>query len=161
MARCRMEVPSVRALGSCSDDRLSSPSDGADWSLMALEMAAVSPLRSDSKTLNSFTDCSIDVDLAVGELGDCWKLAAEGLRLSCPAPELDMLVERCGFCFLDTLRLCPEGGVLACGGCELDETAVPGGLLSLPLPSVVGTSVLDVTRERRFFTLADLERLCL
>jgi hypothetical protein len=127
---------------------------------MALDMAAVSPFLSDSNTLNSFTDCSIDVDLAVGELGDCEKLAAEGLRLSCPAPALDMLVERCGFCFLDRLRPCPEGDVMDCEGCELEEMAVLGGLVSLP-SEVVGTSVLDVTRDRRFLTLADLERLCL
>lgn len=167
MARCRIDVPSVRALGSCSDDLLSSPSVDPAWSLMALDIAAVSPFLSDSNTLNSFTDCSIEVDL-VGELGDCWKLEAEGLRLSWPAPALDMLVERCGFCFLDRLRLCPEGDVTDCEGCELEEMAVLGGLVSLLLPlpvpllpSVVGTSVLDVTRERRFLTLADLERLCL
>jgi hypothetical protein len=60
-------------------------------------------LRSDSNTLNSFTDCSIDVAF-VGEVGVCWKLGDEGVRPSCDAPALDMLVERCGF-FLDKLRL--------------------------------------------------------
>jgi len=62
----------VRALGSCSDERPFSPSVGADCSRIALDMAVVSPLRRDSNTLNSFTDCSIEVDLDVGELGDGW-----------------------------------------------------------------------------------------
>jgi hypothetical protein len=72
MARCSIDVPSVRVLGSDSDDLPSSLSDGADCSRIALDMAAVSPLRSDSKTLNSFTDCSMDEALGVGELGDGW-----------------------------------------------------------------------------------------
>jgi hypothetical protein len=159
MARCRIEVPSVRALGSCSDDLPSSPSVGPDWSRIAFDIAAVSPLRSDSNTLNSLTDCSIELDLAVGELGGCSKLVAEGLWLPCPAPVVDMLVERCGLCFLDRVRLCPDVAGLSCEGCELAETAVLGGEVSLP--SVVGASVLEATRDRRFFTLADLERLCL
>lgn len=90
-----MDVPSVRALGNDNDDLPSSLSEGADCSRIALEMAAVSPLRSDSKTRNSFTDCSIEEALgAAGELGGCWKLGEEGVEPSAVEPRLDMLAER-------------------------------------------------------------------
>ena len=104
MARWSIDVPSVRVLGRDSEDRPSSPSDGADCSLIALDMAPVSPLRSDSKTRNSFTDCSIDEALGFGDAGEGWKLGEEGLRPSVGAPTLDMLEDRCGRCFFDKLR---------------------------------------------------------
>lgn len=95
----------MRALGSCIDDLLLSPSAGLDCSRIARDIAAVSPFRSDSKTLKSFTDCSIEVAF-VGEVGVCWMLGDEGLSASWLGPGPDMLVERCGF-FLERLRPCP------------------------------------------------------
>jgi len=71
-----------------------------------------------------------------------------------------MLVERCGLCFLDRLRLCPDVVGLACAGCELAETAVLGGEVSLLSVVAAAPSGLEVTRDRRFLTLDDLERLC-
>lgn len=155
MARCRIEVPSVRALGSWRDDLGSSPSVAPDWSLIARDMAAVSPFRSDSNTLNSFTDCSIDVPLgAVGDKGaGCWWAGDVGLSWAGAEPAVDMVAERCGRCFLERVRAWP-------GGCE--DVAEAGGEVSLaPLGSGVVTSVLEETRVRRFLTALDLERLCL
>jgi hypothetical protein len=160
MARCSIEVPSVRALGSCSDDLPSSLSEGADCSRMALDMAVVSPLRRDSNTRNSLTDCSIDDALGiVGEAGDVWKLGDEGLPPSVGAPTLDMLADRCGRCFLERLRWCPGRCCEEEPGCCEPAADEPGGEESLR-SAVLVTSLLEDTRPSMCFTFWDLLRLC-
>jgi hypothetical protein len=160
MARCSIEVPSVRVVGKDSDDLPSSLPDGADCSRMALDMAVVSPLRSDSNTRKSFTDCSIDDALgAVGDVGDVWKLGEEGLWPSVGAPTLDMLVDRCGWCLFERLRwwlgrFCEEEP-----GCCEPAADEPGGEESLR-SAVLVTSLLDDTRPSMCFTFWDLLRLC-
>jgi hypothetical protein len=73
--------------------------------------------------------------------------------LSCagPPPAFDIVADRRG-CFFERLRLCP-------GAYDEAEADEPGGEVSLG--SVLGASVLEDTRPRRFLTAPDLERLCL
>lgn len=169
MARCRIEVPSVRALGSWSEVRLSSPSAGGDCSLMAFEMAVVSPLRSASKTRKSFTLCSIDEPVGVamcceGCEGD------EGLKASwCGAAVVAMLVEtcggRCGFAMVRWARGCgcpdDDDGGRGWASEAADELAGEGGSMAMLLVVLLLSSVLERVRLRAFLTLLDLERLCL
>src|SRR5690242_1647302 len=159
IARCRIDVPSVRALGSESDVRPPSLSHGGDdCSRMALEIAVVSPLRSDSNTRNNFTDCSIEPPLTVGEDGDagCWLLL-----LSLGPPVVAIVGGAFERSFLERLRWWP----LDTG--ELSEACdeLGGELLAvfvvLPSAGVDEPSVFEVTLLSMFLTLCDLERLCL
>jgi len=84
IARCKIVVPSSRPPEArASEEPLPSASLAvADCSLIAFEIAPVSPLRSDSKILKSFTDCSIDAPLVVGEEGDGAWFGEAGARAS-------------------------------------------------------------------------------
>lgn len=67
---------------------------------------------------------------------------------------------------MDRLRPWPWPGLVLCplitaACCDVVEVAEPGGELSLGLGSSESASVLEETRDSRFLTLADLERLCL
>jgi hypothetical protein len=160
-------VPSVRALGSWSDARPPSLSPGADCSRMALDMAAVSPLRSDSKTRNSLTDCSMDPPLPVGDAGDagCW-LLPPSLGTAVVDVDVDMAGGALGRSFFDRLRWWPVTGELsdACDelGGELFAVFVALPSADVDVPSVFDVpSFFDVTLLSMFLTLCDLERLCL
>lgn len=140
---------------------------------MAFWMAAVSPLRSDSKTRKSLTDCSMEAPVgAVGESGEAWGLVAEGeaglLAASrvLPVCTLDMLALRCARCFVEALRWWP-GRCCECEcewedcDCEATEAEELAAMLPSAVVSWAAGSFLDETRPRRFLTLADFERLCL
>lgn len=158
MARCKIEVPSVRALGSESDVLAPSASLEPDCSRIALDMAAVSPLRSDSNTRNSLTDCSIDPPLTVGDVGDagCWLLL-----LSLGPPDVDMAGGMFGCSFFERLRWWPVTGELSEACDELGGELL--AVLVVLASADVGAppSVFEVTLLSMFFTLCDLERLCL
>ena len=105
-ARWRIEVPSVRV--AWKEGLPPSPSAGADCSRMALDIAAVSPFRSDSNTRNSLTDCSMEAGFAMGELGGGWKAGDVAAGSSCAERAFGTLfVERWVGCFLERVRLCP------------------------------------------------------
>jgi len=62
IAKWSTVVPSNRLEGIAEGNRLCGPSllAAPDCSLRAFDIAAVSPPRNASKTLNSFTDCSME-----------------------------------------------------------------------------------------------------
>jgi hypothetical protein len=121
---------------------------------MAFEMAAVSPFRNDSNTRKSFTDCSIEAGLCIGDAGD-GTTVGEGTPLSCKAKAaFDMVADRCGRCLEGCLWCWTEGVD------EMSEVADGEAGVGLLLSAMSLASCFEPTRPRRCLTLLDLVLLC-